>query len=423
VLPAHAEDSRMMWDAFRTKVRDGGALELHRSRTGARCAALALLAACADVLGIPSDPDLVPSEAVHVDAGGTSADARSEPPVPGSAPAGTSDDGSSADGVLPPGSIGGLDGHSGSVIDADPNPAGPEGGSPQPTPLEPVLPDPAPEGVPDAGLQLDAAVPTPPSCEGVLGRVPVDVIFIIDNSGSMAAETAAFESALPGFVASLENNDTDYRLILLSRQRTEERSASQEASTSVCIAAPVSGLETCPAPAPIAGARFFQYSIKIDSSNSFQRALESFDTPDALGLAPNGWSEWLRGDARQIFIEISDADSSLSARDFAAGLSAKSPARFGADPARPSFVFHSIVGIAQKPGVPDIYGADEPIELDTCGAAGDAPDNAGAIYQALSRATNGLRLPICPSSAIDTRLSAVAVEVVLRSIRACASAN
>jgi hypothetical protein len=387
----------------------------HRSRRSLRCLALALLAGCADVLGIPSDPALVPAEVSNDGAGGSVADAAALVPATGAngSPS-TNEDGLHADGILPPGSIDGIEGQNGRDLDAGLAAATPDSSASEPTPIVP------PPAVLDAGTH-DAALPVEPTCDGLLGRVPVDIVFVVDNSGSMAAETAAFESALPQFVASLERNDTDYRIVLLSRHRSEERSASEEASTSVCIAAPVSGLASCPAPSPVSSERFFQYSIKIDASDSLQRLLQAFDTPDPFGVTHGGWSELLRSDAQVIFIELSDADSALSASDFVAALSAKSPQRFAADLAQPGFIYHSVVGIAQKSGVADVYGANEPIELGVCSAGGDTPDNAGAVYQELSRSTGGLRMSICPSSAIDTRLSALATAVVLRSIRACAS--
>jgi hypothetical protein len=408
----------MMGDASRLHAGGEHARRARRSRRVVRCVALAMLAGCADVLGIPSDPALMPVEVSNDGAGGTAADAAAPAPLgPGAndLPS-TNEDGLNADGLLPPGNINGLDGQSGRDIDAGLDTAKPDASTPEPIPTIPAEPA-------DAGRELDAAVPTEPSCDGLLGRVAVDVVFIIDNSGSMAAETAAFESALPQFVASLERNDTDYRIVLLSRQRTEDRGASQEASTSVCIAAPVSGLGSCPAESPVSSDRFFQYSVKIDATNSLDRLIQTFDTPDAFGVTHSGWSELLRSDARTIFVEVSDADSALSATDFVTALSAKSAARFAADLGQPGFVFHSLVGIAQKANAPDVYSADEPIELEACSAAGDTPDNAGSVYQELSRSTGGLRLSICPSSAIDTRLSALATDVVLSSIRACANAR
>jgi hypothetical protein len=376
--------------------------------SGARlCIALAL-AGCAQVLGIPPDPEL--SEPIvpgAPDAGSIEVDVDAsvgsvpEPDV-GSTPGTSNGDGVGSDNVLPPGSVGGISGSTQQPVAG----GGPDASAP--APLEPI----------DAGVPADAGSDALP-CEGLLGRVPTDLILVVDNSGSMAAETAAFEAALPGFVARLDDDSVDYRIILITRHREEARSASEEASTSVCVAAPVSGLSACPGPRPVPAERFFPYSIKIDANDSFERILESLTAPDRFALTERGWVEWLRPEALKIFIEITDADSSMSVADFLAQLSVASPEFFPPPPAPPSFVFHSILGIAQKPLVPDIYSADEPIETGVCSGEGTTPDDAGVVYQELSRETGGLRLSICPLDAMSGRLAALATDVALRSVRVC----
>jgi hypothetical protein len=173
----------------------------------------------------------------------------------------------------------------------------------------------------------------------------------------------------------------------------------------------------------VPGPRFFHYSVKIDATDSLQRALETFSQPDPLGLTAIGWSEWLRHESRQVFIEISDSDSDLPASELTSALSAAAPEHFGADPSVPSFVFHSVVGVRQKALTLDIYGPDEAIEARICEGEGSNPDNAGEVYQELSRLTGGLRLSLCPAAALGLRLQALATDAVLRSVRPCAAAS
>ena len=270
-------------------------------------------------------------------------------------------------------------------------------------------------GAPDAGSEASPEVP----CEGRFDRVPVDVVFIVDNSASMAAVDGAFEAALPGFVARLEDEGVDQRVILLSRHRREARSASDAASTSVCVSAPVSGLAECPSERPVPGPRFFPYSIEIGNTDSLDRALEAFSSPDPFELTQIGWSEWLRVGARKVFIEITDDDSALPNVEFVDALAAAAPEHFNADPSRSGFVFHSVLGVVQKARALDLYAPDEPIEPDVCSGVGTDPDNSGRVYQALSRATGGLRQSICPVDALDARLLVLAADVVLRSVVEC----
>ncbi|HTV25192.1 MAG TPA: hypothetical protein VMG12_41145 [Polyangiaceae bacterium] len=367
---------------------------------------------CAQVLGIPSDPELTSRESQRSPTPEPANDPMLSQPdmaAPGSLGDAEPSDGrgARADGVLPPGDIAGID----ETQESD-------GTTPDAETPDPDGTSPADAGVADAGSE-----PLPPGCEGRFERVPVDVVFIVDNSGSMPEEAETFEQTLPSFVALLEEDEVDYRIILISRHRRDARSASDEASTSVCIAAPISGLASCPSDRPALGARFFQYSVKIDDDDSFERTLQASSTPDPFELTATGWLEWLRTGARTVFVEITDSDSALPASEFVSGLQAVAPDVFGSDPARPGFVFHSIVGLAQKSLAADIYFADEPIQPELCAGTGSNPDNAGLVYQELSRATGGLRLSICPAAALGLRLAALASDVTLRSVRECSGAD
>lgn len=359
-----------------------------------------VLVGCAQLLDIPSEPELVAPRGP--DLAGERADDEATSTVDAEAAMGAAAPHSPGKTAFAPGSDGVM---TNDVAGLDPG-------------LAPVAAGSPPDAL-DAGV-ADASSPPAAACQG-LERIAVDVVFIVDNSGSMADEATAFERALPAFVERLASDDVDFRIILLSRHRLEEPDASAEASTSVCIAAPVSGLEACPSERPAPGPRFFQYSVKIDAADSLQRLLDTFSRPDPFGLTRAGWSEWLREGARLVFIEISDADSDLPASELTSALSAAAPARFGADPAAPSFVFHSVVGVRQRPLGLDIYAPGEPIEPRVCEGEGSNPDNAGEVYQELSRLTRGLRLSVCPARALGTRLQALATDVAFRSLRACAA--
>jgi hypothetical protein len=251
-------------------------------------------------------------------------------------------------------------------------------------------------------------------------RRAVDILLVADNSGSMAAEAEALERSInPAFASVLDEAEVDYRLVLLSRQRVAERSASEEASTSICVTTPLSSLAECPAPEPVPSERFLHYSIKIESGDSFDRILDTFGAPDPLGFTLSGWSERLRADSLKIVIEFSDADATLPLGDFLARLSALAPEHFGSDPAAPTFVFHSVIGVLQKAIAIAPYAPDEPVEEQRCSSAADGPDNAGPTYQALSRLTGGLRFPICPTLGLPFVMLALANDVIERSFVPC----
>jgi hypothetical protein len=271
--------------------------------------------------------------------------------------------------------------------------------------------------------QASEAPSDPGACASVRAEAeviatPVDIVVLLDNSGSMSDEARSVEANInDNFATILENSGVDYRVILVSRHRDSDRLTS---NTDVCIASPLSGLGQCPAPAPVEGARFFQYSVGVGSRDSLELVLDTYDgaEPDDFELAPNGWSEWLRPGAKKVFLEITDDDSRLSAAEFITQLGALAPDNFGTASA-PSFVWHSIVGLAEK-GVPtEAYLASDPVEDGECAGNDNDVSNAGETYQELSQQTGGLRFPICQFQAYDTVFQTIASDLVNVSAVAC----
>jgi hypothetical protein len=255
-----------------------------------------------------------------------------------------------------------------------------------------------------------------------LVKEPVDIILLLDNSGSMDDELDAVERNINvNFAQILTDSMVDYRVILISRHRKAARDANAEASTSVCVEAPLSGLAACPAEDPVFSERFFHFFTKIESTNSFDVALDTYyppiatDNQDRSDQAPLGWSEWLRSGAKKVFLELSDDNEDMSPDLFIAGLVQEGPEHFGTDPAAPNLVFHSIIGIAEKAVPTEAYLPDEPVTSARC------PDvtTAGETYQELSRRTGGLRFPICGFDAYDVVFRRIAEDVVTRTIVAC----
>jgi hypothetical protein len=244
-------------------------------------------------------------------------------------------------------------------------------------------------------------------------RQPVDIIITVDNSASMDDEVRAVEANLNvNFATILEQSGIDFRLILV----TEHRERNQQ-DTALCISQPLSTLAACPSDEPGLSERFFQYSTEIDSRDSFEVLLQTYDgsREDDFGLAPSGWSEWLRSGAKKVFLEISDDNEGTPAAEFVSSLTTLAPEQFGADPSQLTFVWHSIVGLAERSVATEPYAPTEPIETGECSDA----VNAGATYQELSRLTGGLRFPICEFDAYDAVFRRIASDVVQSSSGAC----
>lgn len=264
--------------------------------------------------------------------------------------------------------------------------------------------------------------------EAQVVRQPVDIVLLLDNSGSMSDELGAVEENINvSFASILTSSEVDYRMILISRHREEPRDESDEASTSICVTSPLSGLSDCDAAEqPEFSPRFFQYSTKLESDDSFDVLLDTYAPPfedsereEKFDRAPLGWSEWLRPEAKKVFLEMTDDDEDMSAPEFIEALLALAPEHFGTDPAQPTFVFHSIVGLAEKAAATSPYLPAEPVQPATCTGNDNDVENAGESYQELSRITGGLRFPLCQFDAYDVVFQTIAQDVVLTREIAC----
>jgi hypothetical protein len=255
-----------------------------------------------------------------------------------------------------------------------------------------------------------------------LVKEPIDIVVVLDNSGSMDEELEAVERNINvNFAEILDDSGVDYRVILISRHRKEARDASAEAKTSICIEAPLSGLAMCPSPAPVFSSHFFHYFTKIESDNSFDAILDTYAPPfasefvDRADQAPMGWSAWLRPTAKKVFLEMSDDTEDMAVSEFVANLQAEGPDDFGTDPQAPTFVFHSIIGVAEKANPTEPYLPSEPITSDKCPSV----TSEGRTYQELSVLTGGLRFPLCGFDAYDVVFQRIAADVVTRVQIAC----
>lgn len=286
----------------------------------------------------------------------------------------------------------------------------------------------------DGGLDPDSACAAQ-SAEATLIKKPVDIIFIIDNSGSMTDDIIAVENNInDNFASIIEASGIDYRVIMIA-----EHGSAQNAQ-SICVKAPLSTTTCSPIPAdpgqnpPI----FYQYSVTIGSHNSLCQLLNTYDgtTADQDGYAPNGWRDWLRKDAIKVFVEITDDGISCTSNgvnyndsdnvnagvtvgdNFDAALLAKDPDQFGDANAR-NYIWHSIIGVKENDPATSPYLPADPIIDTKCSLDGTASPGPGTGYQALSIKTGGLRFPICQNASFDVVFQEIAKGVIEGAQVAC----
>lgn len=257
--------------------------------------------------------------------------------------------------------------------------------------------------------------------QATLVKAPVDVIFVIDNSGSMQDEILAVQSNInTNFANIIQTSGIDYRIIMISRH------GNANPDESICVQAPLASNASCsPLPAqPGNTARFYHYSVEIDSHNSFSKIISTYNTADEFNLAPNGWKAWLRPNAYKTFVEITDDENTTAPQDTAAKFET---ALFALDTvnkpfgtaAKRNYIFHAIVGLVENNPVTAAWLPTDPLKTTVCTGNGDTVSATGQEHQKLARTTGGLRFPICQYTKFDTVFQTVAAGVVSGAQIAC----
>ncbi len=289
-----------------------------------------------------------------------------------------------------------------------------------------------------------------PICDGgtsvaTLSSKPVDIIFVIDNSGSMMEEIAQVQQRInEDFAAIIEASGVDYRVIMVSRYGDINIPISFSSWYPICISSPLGGHD-CSSPSyqPVTNnpGRFYHYSADIFSTDALCRLLEGFHSPDEIAsdyrswtpVAPNGYSEFLREEAFKAFVVITDdnidctyggyafkdydtaALGTIAAASFDTALLTLSPAHFGTAADR-NYVFHSIVAMGENSPGTEPWPSTAAIQTSQCSPGSEAP---GTGYQALSVLTGGLRYPTCRHDDFDAIFQALAEDVVEGAVASC----
>ena len=292
---------------------------------------------------------------------------------------------------------------------------------------------------PDGGCSVECKI-NPSACgeqsaEATLQVSPVDIIIVIDNSGSMGNEIQGVQANInQNFAQIIEDSGLDYRVILVSRH------GPWNGPESVCIEAPLSGIPQggCanpPAQPVFNPGKFYHYSVEVASRDAWCKLYNTFDgtLPDEFNLGPGGWQQWLREDAVKTFIAISDDGVNCSAGGktfndgnavnagnaaaaaYDASLMALSPLHFGDSPDNRNYFWYSIIGLAYNNPKTDPYVPMDPIVTGKCPTAA----NNGTGHQALSVLSGSLRFPLCDTSDYGVVFNAIAEGVIKGAKVAC----
>lgn len=147
-------------------------------------------------------------------------------------------------------------------------------------------------------------------------KQPADIIFVIDNSGSMATEIASVAANMNSFSTKIINSGIDVHVVMISSYPSDD---------GLCIDAPL-GSGGCPVK-DNNPPKYTHINSKVGSNDALQKVLDHY--PDYKAL--------LRPDASKHVVVVTDDNSSLSSAAFDAAFKAL-------DPGLAAYKMHAICG-------------------------------------------------------------------------------
>ncbi|NCQ62259.1 MAG: hypothetical protein GW913_16515, partial [Myxococcales bacterium] len=175
----------------------------------------------------------------------------------------------------------------------------------------------------DARLDPDAACAST-VVAATVERLPVDIIWMVDNSVSMEPAITEVNAGLNHFADVIGMSGIDYRVIMLSLRGPGRLTVSGSARFGVCIPPPLAGDASCGD-----GARFFQVETDVHSTQQVEQLLgtlgqtSGYRPGDARGSVP--WLPLLRTDATKTIVVVTDDNSRICDRPGGSGCSASDP--------------------------------------------------------------------------------------------------
>ena len=228
-------------------------------------------------------------------------------------------------------------------------------------------------------------------CVGVTAEADagVDIIWAVDNSGSMGDEVEKIRQNLNNsFLNIIQGSNLSWNLIMVT-----ERGAG---GTAICVDSPPAGAACADAPP-----RFQHVNCQVQSTDAFLNLAYAYDgiVPTfglavmlcgwpAFGFVPpppeKQWKNFARIDATKVFIVVTDDESDVQADVFDNWLltGAQPPGMFGSANDR-KYIFHGIIGM--DPANPN----------GTCSSVDNQAEAPGLIYQQLAATTGGSVASIC----------------------------
>ncbi len=287
---------------------------------------------------------------------------------------------------------GGGGGGGGSTATTNPADAG-TGGDPNDGGLD--LPDAEPDGpvvTPDSACAATVQ-------EASTTQLPVDIVWMVDNSASMLPAIQQVTAGLNDFAALIAAKNLDYQVVMLSlRSATSPVLINGSNRYPVCIPQPLAGDASCGN-----GQRFFQSSIDIRSTQPLEQFMGTLAQTDGYmqGQEKGGepWAQKLRPEATKTIVVVTDDNARLSAADFETFPGGQNP--FNSLTLPPGILDPSWNGLFDGYLFSGIYGwgSNNDPAVTCVYSDGTKPPSAGPTYTTLVNKTGGVRAKLCDESA------------------------
>ncbi len=239
----------------------------------------------------------------------------------------------------------------------------------------------------DAAFQTCAAT----AVEATRERLPVDIIWIVDNSSSMQPAVAEVQAGLNAFATLIGSKGIDYQVVMLSKRGTTPANKTYP----ICIPPPLGGANCANGPS------FFHASMDVLSTQPLEQFLGTLDqtagyTPtEKRGSEP--WAQVLRANATKTIVVVTDDDSRLNATLFETFDGGANPDPLSSTTLPPG-VLHPSRGDQFKGYLFNgIYGWGSPTDPTVrCTYPNNTqPAKSGAVYTQLVKKTGGVRAKLC----------------------------
>ena len=132
-------------------------------------------------------------------------------------------------------------------------------------------------------------------------QLPVDIIWVVDQSGSMDQETQYVQAKINDFVTLINASNIDYRVTMM---------ATPTGTNAICVPGPLGG-------------------TSCGNNTRFRLANQRIGSTDGPPLAISKYalySDFLRPTATKHFVFVTDDNSAMTAASFKAGIAALQPA-------------------------------------------------------------------------------------------------